>query len=66
MHRTRFTWNVVLADETGATIETTYSAFWSPDKTESGDVAAACAAEANALRARAEQPRLVPISAALA
>lgn len=43
--RERFVWIVTLQDSGGVVQEVEYGAYWSPEKTESGDVAQACAIE---------------------
>lgn len=62
MTRARFTWEVELADEqTSERVQVQLSAFWSPEKVQAGDVAAAAAAEASQ---RQRPRRFIPLAPA--
>lgn len=66
MERKRFKWNVVLQAATGETIETTFSAFWSPTKDYVTPESIAKAAAVREFLARNKETEIAPISAALA
>jgi ssDNA-binding replication factor A large subunit len=61
MHRTRFVWDVTIADEDGKASTGPWGSFWSPDKVEPGSVANAAAAEATVI----QKKKYLPIAAKL-
>jgi hypothetical protein len=55
-----FKWQVLLLNQqTGETVETTFSSRWSPRKVTGGEVAVACAAQETV----AKRTKFVPINA---